>query len=159
MKTAALLFIASLVSGSSIAPGLSMVVLRGTVTDSGTGKALNNASVMVVGMGPGAHTDGQGRYELRFTPVSATDRITVVVRRIGYDSRSLPIDLARRSVITADFALTPTQTRLEEVVVTGVESRDFPRVREKAGASRKNSGVMQNAPVASVLASPSFPSI
>ena len=135
MKTAALLFIASLVSGSSVAPGLSMVVLRGTVTDSSTGKAINNASVMVAGMAPGAHTDGQGRYELRFTPVSATARITVVVRRIGYAARSLPIDLARRSQITADFALTPADMRLEEVVVTAMESRDASRGQRRASAA------------------------
>src|SRR5687768_8583417 len=134
MKTTALLFIASLVSGSSVAPGLSMVVLRGTVTDSSTGKAISNASVMVVGMAPGAHTDGQGRYELRFTPVSATARITVVVRRIGYAARSLPVNLAGRAEITADFAMTPTDMRLEGAVVTGMESRDSYRVQRRANA-------------------------
>ncbi|MDP9177575.1 MAG: von Willebrand factor type A domain-containing protein [Gemmatimonadota bacterium] len=159
MKTAAMLLIASLVSGSSVAPGLSMVVLRGTVTDSSTGKALNNASVMVVGMAPGTQTDGQGRYELRFTPVSATARITVMVRRVGYAARSLPLNLAGRSEITADFALTPSQMRLEGVVVTGVESRDAARVRERAGAASGKTGVKQITPMANVLASPSGMSI
>ena len=160
MKTAAVLLIASLVSGSAVAPGLSMVVLRGTVTDSSTGKPINNVSVMVAGMAPGAHTDGQGRYELRFTPVSATARITVVVRRIGYAARSLPIDLARRSEITADFALTPANTRLEEVVVTAMESRDASRGQRRANAALgKSAGVMSVAPSASVLASPPGASI
>lgn len=162
MKTAALLLIASLVSGSSVAPGLSTVVLHGRVTDSSTGRALSGVSVMVTGSGPGAQTGGDGRYELRFTPVSATARITMVVRRIGYAARSVPINLEGRSEITADFTLTKDVTRLEEVIVTGTQTRDASRTRQRANATiGKASDVMilPPPPTASVMASPQGPSV
>jgi len=151
MKSATLLLIALLLSGSAVAPGISTAVLRGRVTDSSTGAAVSGASVTVAGQTPGAQTNAEGRYELRFTPASATARITVVARRIGYAARSLPINLEGRSEITADFSLTPETMRLEAVVVTGVESRDASRAKQRADAAiGKVSGVM---------ASPRGPSI
>jgi Ca-activated chloride channel family protein len=159
MKSVSLLLIASLLSGSAVAPGLSTVILRGRVTDAATGAAISGASVMISGQAPGAQTNAQGRYELRFTPISATARITVVARRIGYAARSLPIDLQQRSEITVDFSLTSESMRLEAVVVTGVESRDAGNRQRVNTTKGKVSGVMAlpSAPMVSVMAAPQSP--
>jgi Ca-activated chloride channel family protein len=120
MKSAVFLLIASLASSTSAAPDRSAVVLHGRVTDSSTGAPIGAASVMVMGVTGGAQTDRRGQYELHFTPASATARITIVARRIGYLPRSVPVDLNGRSEITADFALSPAKAKLGEVVVSGV---------------------------------------
>jgi len=135
MKSVMLLLVASLLSGSAMAPGISTVVVRGTVTDSNTGAPISGVSVMLAGQPPGAQTNAQGKYELRFTPVSATARITVVARRIGYAARSLPVSLERRSEITVDFSLTAETMRLEAVVVTGQESRDAVSSKRQLNAA------------------------
>jgi Ca-activated chloride channel family protein len=156
MKAAAFLLIASLASSHALGRDQSFVSLHGRVTDSSTGATLSGANVMVAGMGPGAHTDGQGRYELRFTPVSATARITVTVRRIGYVAQSVPMNLAGRSEITADFALTQDKMQLQEVVVTAKESRDALRVDRSLpmSVSGKVSGVALGANKVNAMASP-----
>jgi Ca-activated chloride channel family protein len=161
MKTVTLLLIATLLSGSTVAPGISTVVVRGRVTDSATGAAIGGASVMIAGQTPGAQTNAQGKYELRFTPVSATARITVVARRIGYAARSLPINLEGRSEITVDFSLTSETMRLEAVVVTGAEMRDALSAKRQANAAiGKVSGAksLPSAPMASVMAAAPGPS-
>jgi Ca-activated chloride channel family protein len=146
MRTAAFLFIALLSSSGSVAPDTSIVILHGRVTDASTGAAISAASVTVAGVTPGTQTDGQGRYELRFTPVSVTGRITVVARRIGYTSRSVPVDLKGQLDITVDFALTAATTRLEEVIVAGVAGRVS---RDAAGAAAKS---VPHSKVAGVMA-------
>lgn len=158
MKTAMLLLIATLVTGSAVARGTNTVVVRGRVTDSATGAPIGGASIMI-GQGPGAQTDSQGKYELRFTPVSATSRVTVVARRIGYAARSLPVNLEGRSEITVNFALTSETMRLEGVVVTGAELRDAQSKRANASKG-KVSGVraLLSGPNANVMAAPQGPS-
>lgn len=160
MKSVSLLLIATLLSGSAVAPGISTVVVRGRVTDSATGAPIGGASIMIAGQTPGAQTNSQGKYELRFTPVSATSRISVVARRIGYAPRSLPVNLGGRSEITVDFSLTSETMRLEGVVVTGAELQDASSKQRVNATKGKVSGLTYlNAPLASVMASPQGPSI
>ena len=119
MRTAAFLLIASLVSSGWIALDNSIVVLHGRVTNSSTGAPMANASVLIPSIAS-VQTDSNGLYEIRLAPASATGRINVVARRIGFEAKSLSLELKGRSDITLDFMLSPANTSLDEIVVTSI---------------------------------------
>ena len=90
--------------------------VRGRVTDSGSGRPLPDAQVTVAGTELGALTNAAGDYVIANVP--AGDR-ELSVRRIGYSRRAQTITVAAGSDVTLNFALVPTPTELDAIVITG----------------------------------------
>src|SRR5215208_1501279 len=112
---------------------LDATVIVGRVTSSG--RPLQGASVSVAGRGPGTQSAADGRYALTVARSAAQDRITLLARRIGYETWQRAVDL-RGDTLRIDIALTPAMAQLEEVVVADqraakrVESSAAPGVAE-----------------------------
>jgi len=91
--------------------------ITGTVTDAGTGSPVSGAQVFVAGTQLGTLTNQDGSYRLEGVP---TGQQTVRVRLIGYQRASRTVDVSAGQAATADFQLSQTALKLQEVVVTGV---------------------------------------
>lgn len=120
MKVAVLLLSVSLTLSRGVSPDASMVTIGGRITESEGGKGIVAASVLIQEANAVTSTDTAGRYELRFSPPPNIIKVTIIVRRIGYNSQRRVLDLRNASSVTADFALTRNPTTLSEVIVTGV---------------------------------------
>ncbi len=90
--------------------------VAGRVTDAETGAGLAAAEVFLEGTRWRTLADGDGRF--RLAEVEAGSH-TLVARRIGYGRQSRSVTVAAGQESSVDFALDPTPTKLEEVVVTG----------------------------------------
>jgi hypothetical protein len=101
-------------SGGS-APG----VVRGRVIDKRSGKGVSEAQVVIEGTNLAAATDKDGDFKIANVP-PGDQRLRV--RRIGYDVATIPLSKESRDAEGATVALTPSQTALEAVVVTGAEN-------------------------------------
>ena len=126
--------------------------ISGQVTDSLAQRPLAGAEVFIVVPGAaaaaqGARTDAAGRYTIAGAPAGA---LRVRARLLGYALKELSITLAEGETATADFALAPRTTQLDEVVITGtggvVQRRAIGNVVETIDAE----AVMQSAPVRSI---------
>jgi len=97
--------------------------ITGRVTAATTGDAVVGASVAVVGTAIVAATGNDGR----FAVAAPEGDVTLVVRRIGFKRKSVPVPAAQGSV---EVTLDPDVFNLEAVVVTGqatgVERRTAP---------------------------------
>lgn len=86
-----------------------------------TGEAIPAATVSVTALNIGAMTDEQGRYSFAVPAAQVTGGpITVMVRRIGYGSKSVTVTPRVGATSTADFALAALVNRLEGVVITAL---------------------------------------
>ncbi len=95
------------------------ITITGKVTTGGGTQPLGGSTVSVSETGSGTITDGEGRFRLVLAgPVTATRRVTLVARSIGYKPIRTPITLDQ-ATITKDFDLTRDVLNLEQVVVTG----------------------------------------
>ena len=119
--------------------------ITGRVTAATTGDAIPGASVAVVGTAIVAATGNDGR----FTVAAPEGDVTLVVRRIGFKRKSVPVPGTQTSV---DVTLEPDVFNLEAIVVTGqatgVERRFAPNAIATVGA-----GELSRAPAPSVEAS------
>jgi TonB-linked SusC/RagA family outer membrane protein len=106
--------------------------ITGRVTAATTGDAVVGASVSVVGTAIATATGSDGR----FTVAAPEGNVTLLVRRIGYKRRSVPVLAAQGSV---DVSLEPDVFNLEAIVVTGqatgVERRFAPNAIATVGAA------------------------
>jgi TonB-dependent starch-binding outer membrane protein SusC len=93
-----------------------LATISGKVTDAQTGAPLAVANVVVQGTQLGAVTADDGTYRIARVPLGAH---TISARRIGYSPASKAVNLSDGSAVTVDFALTPSATELEAIVVTG----------------------------------------
>lgn len=91
--------------------------VTGTVTDAGSGNPVSGAQVFVQGTELGTLTSQDGTYRLEGVP---TGQQTVNVRLIGYERASQTVNVSAGQAASADFQLTQTALKLQEVVVTGV---------------------------------------
>jgi len=91
-------------------------VIRGVVTDAGTGTPLPGVNVFVEGLRLGSATNVDGEYEILAVPPG---EYTLVVTFIGYKRYTEPIVVAAGAVVEQDIALREDLLGLEEVVVTG----------------------------------------
>lgn len=96
--------------------GASVGTIEGTVTDAGTGRAVEGAQVAAVEAGIGAVTNAQGKYRLQNVPARA---LQVRVRMVGYSPMAKPVTVAAGQVATVDFAITQSALQLQAVVTTG----------------------------------------
>jgi hypothetical protein len=92
---------------------------EGKVTDE-SGRGLAGASIVIQGTGLQARTGADGAYRLEG---EIPDSSQVTARAIGYKSAARTVAIADSGIARVNFALPADQYRLEEVVVTGPESR------------------------------------
>jgi hypothetical protein len=92
---------------------------EGKVTDE-SGRGLAGASIVVQGTRLQARTGADGAYRLEG---EVPDSSKVTARAIGYKSAAKTVAIADSGIARVNFALPADQFRLDEVVVTGTESR------------------------------------
>jgi iron complex outermembrane receptor protein len=89
--------------------------LSGKITDKETGKTLPGATIYLPDLKTGAVSDPEGNYKIENLPQA---RVFIQVSFLGYKSIFEKVDLT--TVTNNDFALEPSITEMNEVVVTGV---------------------------------------
>jgi TonB-linked SusC/RagA family outer membrane protein len=86
-----------------------------------TGEAIPAATVAITALNVGAVTDDQGRYTFAIPAARLTSpSVTVMVRRIGYGSKSIVISPRAGVTTTANFTLGALVNQLEGVVTTAL---------------------------------------
>ena len=93
--------------------------VRGTVTDSATGRPVAGVQLTVAGAPARAVTTEAGTYQLTGLPAG---RVTVRAQRLGYAAATRTLDLAAGGTATADLRLRPVAAVLSTVVATGYGS-------------------------------------
>lgn len=106
-------------------PRLLVGTVSGKVTDRTTSRAIRDATVTLSAAARRTLTGDDGTF--RFTGVAAGTH-TVTVRHLGYSPESRTITVANDLTATVDFALEPTTSVLERVVVTGTPG--LTRIKE-----------------------------
>jgi hypothetical protein len=96
--------------------------IAGRVTDRSTGAPIPDAQVIVIGTQRGARTDVEGQYRLTNVPEGSA---RVRALRLGYEASVTSVQVTSGGTATADFTLSGTVARLDEVVVaaTGESGR------------------------------------
>ena len=89
--------------------------ITGRVTSAGTGEALGESRVMIVGSSSAATTNAEGRYTLRNAPMG---KVTIRVLRVGFVEQKKTLDLASGAVMALDFSMSPAVIQLQEIVTT-----------------------------------------
>jgi TonB-linked SusC/RagA family outer membrane protein len=119
--------------------------IRGAVTDSANGNALQGAQVSVVGGTARAETGQDGRYAL--TGVGA-GQVRVRAQMIGYAPAEQTVTVADGETATLDFTLAAGVAKLEEVVSVGYGTRT--RAELSSSVSSVDAADLVGQPVASV---------
>jgi len=94
--------------------------ITGRVVDSTSRGPLSGVTVIIEGTRIGAVTDGAGAFRLNAVPAGSH---SVRARRIGYVSQLQSVAVGSGATATAQFALIPSASVLEGVVVTGYGSQ------------------------------------
>jgi len=105
--------------------------LRGVVTDSLDANTLAGANIFLEGTALGAATDIDGTY--RIARVPAGD-YTVRVSYVGYETKYVPVTVARGQTVTLDVALQPSAA-LGEVVVSGQAEGQRAAINQQLAAN------------------------
>lgn len=119
-----LLVAVAALAGSVLAmPALSQAqsaTIAGRVTAE-TGEAVPAATVAIAALRVGAITDDQGRYSFTIPAARLTGgSVTVMVRRIGYGSKSTVVTPHAGSTTTVDFTIGALINQLQGVVTTAL---------------------------------------
>lgn len=117
--------------------------VRGTVSDSSTGRPLAGVQVVVVGTARGAVTNDAGVYVLSAVPPG---QVTLGTRRLGFDAAERTVSVTAGQTVTVDFSLTPIPTMLSAVVSVGYGSSS--RAQVSSAIASVDSTAFANAPVA-----------
>ena len=126
------------VLGVTASPALAQTVVTGIVRDDRSAP-LAGAAISVRGSRASAMTNEAGQYRL-VVPVDArdaTDSLTLLARRIGFDVTSRRVAVSGGSV-TANFVLKAALLELESVVVTGAPT---PRAAGAPSSSKESDRV------------------
>ncbi|WP_419163246.1 SusC/RagA family TonB-linked outer membrane protein [Candidatus Palauibacter sp.] len=107
------------------APLIAQGAVSGTITDSETLAPVAGAQVFVAGTVVGTLSGAEGTYRLEGVPAGEQ---TVTVRLIGYREMSQTVSVSSGQVATADFAMSQTALRIQDIVVTGVVG-ETPQVK------------------------------
>jgi TonB-dependent starch-binding outer membrane protein SusC len=91
-------------------------IVEGKVTEAGSGRALPNAQVFVVGTTIGSVTNETGTYRITGAPARQAQ---VQVRLIGFAPVGRTIVIAANQTTTLNFELQVSALQLEQIVVTG----------------------------------------
>jgi len=97
--------------------------IEGTVIDSTTSATLPGVNVVVAELGQGAATDANGSFRITDLP---PDSYTLSVSYVGYQQKSIPVEVEPGETTTVQIGLARSQVQLEDVVVTalGVEREE-----------------------------------
>lgn len=126
-----------------IAPAVSAQrEVTGRVTVVGSGEAIADATVGVVGLPVGARTNARGEYRLR---VPDGD-ITLATRMIGYRRQTIRLTPAQT---TANFELEKDVLQLEEVTITGAATT-IDRRNATSAVSQVNADQLERVPAVSI---------
>lgn len=107
-------------------------IVRGKVTDAGTGDPIPFANVVFKGTTTGGTTDFDGKFTIR--AIRATD--SIIASYIGYRPRSKAVKRGIDQVI--NIQLTEEKTNLQEVVVKAGENPAWPILRGVVDNRDKN---------------------
>lgn len=103
---------------------LSAQTITGRVTDARSTLPLAGVGVEVEGTRFGATTDSTGQYRINGV---ADGTHTLIARRIGYASIRRVVTTVAGQPASADFALQPSATMLDQIVVTGTAGGELRR--------------------------------
>ena len=98
--------------------------ISGRVTDKATNNPVPSAQVSIVGTTRGTLTSEKGEYNLRAV---APGVITLRATRIGYAASTQTVTVPESGTVTADFALTSTPSKLDEIVVSASGEEETKR--------------------------------
>ena len=118
--------------------------ISGRVIDRASQLPVQGAQVIVVGTQRGTQTDQEGRYTINGVPEGSYQ---LTVRRVGYGSSSQRVTVTSGASANAEFALSVTATRLEEVVVNAVTGQEERRVQNGTNTGNINVGDMDKGPI------------
>jgi TonB-linked SusC/RagA family outer membrane protein len=99
-------------------------VVSGRVTDRATGLGVASAVLTLEGTRLGATADDSGRYRIANVPPAT---YMLGVRRIGYVGATQSVSVTADQTTVADFALEPSASTLDQIVVTGVPGSALKR--------------------------------
>jgi TonB-linked SusC/RagA family outer membrane protein len=119
--------------------------IRGTVTDSATGRGIGAAQVIVPGTTRGTVTDEQGRYTLSGLPAGSTP---VTIQRIGFAAAPRRVAIVAGETTTLDVVLRAVATTLSEVVTIGYGTTS--RANVTSAIATVDSTSLKNIPVAAI---------
>jgi TonB-linked SusC/RagA family outer membrane protein len=89
--------------------------ITGRVTAEGTGAALADTRVFLVGTTLGVTAGPDGRYTLRNVPAGPAE---VRVIRVGFQEQKKAVNVPARDTVTVDFAMRQAVVQLQEIVTT-----------------------------------------
>ena len=112
VSTVALLLLAA--TTPLLAQGTGLI--RGRVTEAGTGRPVPDARVTITGRQQGAVTSPTGDYTI---PNVAAGTAELLARRIGYGRSTRTVTVTAGSETRADFTISITASVLDAVIVTG----------------------------------------
>lgn len=122
--------------------------IAGRVTTE-TGEVIPGATVAATALNAGAITDDQGRYALTIPAARLTGGpVTIMVRRIGYGSKSIAVTPRAGATTAADFRLTALASQLEGVVTTALgvqrEKSQLGTAQQEISSNELNTTHSQN---------------
>jgi TonB-linked SusC/RagA family outer membrane protein len=88
----------------------------GTVTESGSQRALESAQVFIPGTGIGTLTNAAGRYLLLNVPAG---EVTIRAEIVGYRAAEQTVTVVADESVVADLSVAQTAIALDQIVVTG----------------------------------------
>jgi TonB-linked SusC/RagA family outer membrane protein len=91
-------------------------VVEGRITETSSGRPLDNVQVTIIGTNLGGATNETGAYRIAGVPAR---QVELRARRIGYAPATQSAVVVAGQSSTADFRLTVSILQLEQVVVTG----------------------------------------
>jgi TonB-linked SusC/RagA family outer membrane protein len=98
--------------------------ISGRVVDKVTNNPVPSAQVTIVGSTRGTLTSDKGQYTLRSV---AAGPVTIRATRIGYAASTQTVTVPESGVVTADFALASTPSKLDEIVVSATGAQETRR--------------------------------
>ena len=131
--------------GANLGAQESTGTISGRVVDSASAQPLANATVAVDGTDRRAFTRADGGFSISLVPAGAQ---TVRVRRIGYATRAMTVNVTAGGTATVDFAIPAQAAALTEIVVTGYGTQRREAISGSVStidAEAANVGVIANA--------------
>ncbi len=98
--------------------------ISGRVTDKATSNPVASAEVTIVGTTRGTLTGDKGEYIIRGV---AAGTLTLRATRIGYAASMQKVTVPESGIVTADFALTSTPSKLDEIIVSASGEQETKR--------------------------------
>lgn len=108
-------------------------ILRGTVYDEATKEGLPGANLVIRGTSLGAATDIEGNFIIRSIP---SGKHTVVVSYIGYEPKTVEIDISAGASLKRDFGLSLTTLEGEEVVITAQAQGQLEAINQQLSSDK-----------------------